>query len=684
MATADANDSMQSTDGALVDVADMMIRQTQDVSPTVQHDADLDGGTAVELMMDAQPGPVITPDASIPDVIDAAAPQVVDAGSMPMDAQSPPPIEMGNIAIFADRFTPQNVGGTILERWNINGYCAPTRTGEGIFCIPGQTDTYLSTAVSTQNFQGLELSYVRVQNVNGRFADGEAFVAEWSPNGAAPWFEIERGASSEPGVFRGPLPPEAEGHRGFTLRFRLDGRPGEGKNFWMNTVTLKATVPRCSGHTWIEQYNAPMRDRNGEFLGGSEIFRILPHNGELFATNTYWMDENCPWYGGQTDQWSQILRKTGANEDWQEDYELGHGVLRPEVLRSVTFTMPEPDVNILLASTFRDPQRGRYFIDVWTRDDATGQWTLTTPHEGETPNDPHDISVRQLVVHVDRVTGQEKIILPVGTQGMLEGVYDPTAPGQIAWAPLIPVAYNERVMGMSIANGVVVVGAGNQIWHRVDGPEPRYVMVHDMEDLVADDELRPPMGTYRGMTTIPTPNANTESLIFSWAPDYRSTGTIYRLDPAGNSYVRVAETDIGDLLAADLGVPVWVSLCTYSYFLPVTDPETGARKHLGGCLNSISGGQYPLWSGENGAGLYRGGIYFIRHEDGAYTLREVAGRHNGVDEPRDSVRAIALSPFPGDQHVYFGGHDSSGVISTDMAWMYSAPLRDVLQICAEN
>ena len=40
---------------------------------------------------------------------------------------------------------------------------------------------------------------------------------------------------------------------------------------------------------------------------------------------------------------------------------------------------------------------------------------------------------------------------------MLEGVYDPSAPGQIAWAPLIPAAYNERV-GMSIANGVVVRG----------------------------------------------------------------------------------------------------------------------------------------------------------------------------------------------------------------------------------
>ena len=167
------------------------------------------------------------------------------------------------------------------------------------------------------------------------------------------------------------------------------------------------------------------------------------------------------------------------------------------------------------------------------------------------------MSVRQLVVHIDSVTGQEKIILPVGTQGMLEGVYDPNVPGQIAWEPLIPVDYNERVMGMSIANGVVVVGAGNQIWHRVDGPDPRYERVHDMEDLVADDALRPPMGTYRGMSTIATPNADTESRIFSWVPDYAPGRSP---DPDGGSYRRVAETDIGDLLAADLGVPVWVSL----------------------------------------------------------------------------------------------------------------------------
>ena len=654
-------------DAALIEL-DGDSEEDDSSEPSAPDDSIRDLGARTDLM-----SPVSTFDAGS-DILD----------SHPPDAESEPRAR-GRTPIFADRFIPQNEGGSVLERWSVSGYCAPTRAGQGVFCVPGQRETTLSAQLSTQSYTDLEISFLRVQNVGDRFAEGERFVAEWSADGAPPWTEIDSGAATEAAEFRAALPREAEGHPRFTLRFRLEGRPGEGKNFWINSVVITARVPTCEGQEWIEQYAAPVEDVNGEFLGGSEIFRILAHRGELFAANTYWMDESCPWYGGEREQWSQILRKTGPAEQWREDYELGRGVLRPEVLRSVTFSAPEIDVNLLLASTFRvNPQAGEYFIDVWTRDDDSGFWTRVTPHQGINPPDSHDISVRQLVIHSDAITGQEKIILPVGTQGMLEGVYSPATPGKIAWEALIPVDYNERVMGMTVANGRVVVGAGNQLWHRVDGPQPRYVMVHDMEDLVPDDGLRPPMGTYRGMTTIPTPGEDTESILFSWAPDYRSTGTIYRMEPEGESYRRVAETDIGDLLSADMGVPVWVSLCTYSYFLAVTHPDTGATKHLGGCLNSISGGRYPLWSGENGAGLYKGGIYFIRHEDGSYTVREVAGRHNGSDRPRDSVRAIALSPFPGDNQVYFGGHDSSGIISTNLAWMYSASLRDVLEVCAED
>ena len=107
-------------------------------------------------------------------------------------------------------------------------------------------------------------------------------------------------------------------------------------------------------------------------------------------------------------------------------------------------------------------------------------------------------------------------------------------------------------------------------------------------------------------------------MIFSWSPDYRPTGTIYRLDREERDYRRVAKTEIGDLLAADLGVPVWVSLCTYSYFLPVTHPDTGETKHLGGGLNTIIAGQYLTFTGSvDGVGIDKGGIFFIRHADGS-------------------------------------------------------------------
>jgi len=656
-------------DSPLVDVqspAEVLVsddagqRATPDATPDIREEDDgADGGA---------------PDTGVPNDVD-------DGGGEPDVSDGS--VELGTTPIFADMFRPQNEGGTVLERWQTKGYCQPTQALQGAFCIGDASgDAHMSTTFSTQGFTGLALTYVRVPNHEGGYDEGEYFVAEWSPDAGATWVEIEQSTGVEGEKVTIGLPPEAEGHPQFTLRFRVHANGGDGiEQYWLDDVVVTATVPVCKGQVWTEQFDVPFEDVNGEFVGGSEIFRIVPHQGELFAANTYWMDESSPWYG-PGDQWAQLLRKTAPDAPWQEDYDLGDGVLRPEVLRSLTFNAPEPDARLLVAATFRI-QQGTYFIDVWTRDDTTGEWTLTTPHQGPNPPDSHDISVRQVVVHLDSVTGDEIVILPVGTQGMLEGRYDPAVPGKIDWGSLIPVAFNERVMGMSIANGVVVVGAGNKIWHRQDGPMPDYDVVHDMEDLIPDGLLKPPMGTFRGMTTIDTPSGDGESLLFSWAPDYVSPGTIYRLDPDGAGYARVAETDIGDLLAADLGVPVWTSLCTYSYFLPVTHPLTGAKKHLGGCLNVIGGDDYPIWTGGPGSGHYKGGIYFVRHEDGAYTLREVAGRHDGIADPRDAVRAIARSPFAGDDQVYFGGHDSAGIVSTNLAWMFSAPLSDVLEVCAE-
>ena len=591
---------------------------------------------------------------------------------------------MGAVPLFVDRFQPGNINGPTLERWTMQGSCTTSADNSGVnlgaYCLGAATPSHLQTSFNTTGYSNIRLSYGRLPNLDGAFEDGERFVAEWSADGSAPWHLIEESTATEFAGVSFELPEDASGHPDFTLRFSVEADGvGGSELFWMDNVVVTGDVPQCVDHQWKEQYDAPFTDVNGEFVGGSEIFRIVRHGSDLFATNTYWFDENNPWYG-TGDQWGQILVKSTEAEEWREDYDLGQGVLRPEVLQSVTFD--SAGVNLLLASTYR-LESGNYHIDVWTRDDSTGNWTKTTPHSGITPADTHDISVRQVVVHQDTVTGEELILLTVGTQGMLEGRYDADEPGQISWDPLIPVNFNSRAMGMAIANDIVVVGGGNQIWHRVDGAAPTYAMVHDMGDLVADENLEPPQGTYRGMTTIDNPVGAGESILFSWVPDHRSTGIIWRLDPDGVGYTRTAETDIGDLLSAYLEVPVYFSLCTYSYFLPVTNPATGNLEHLGGCLNVIGGNEYPTWA-QNEAGTsghYMGGVYFIRHRDGSYTLREVRGRHNGEDDPRDSIRAIELSPF--DDSVYFGGHDSAFLPSTNLAWMYSASLEDVLEVCAD-
>ena len=651
--------------------------QVEDQSLEVLNDQDLPENSPLDFDVDLD---MLALDLSLPVDMSILPPETVDQGTPPED------IEWSTTPIFAEMFTPAHTNGQILDRWDIQGICAPTQARVGMYCAGGPTGSgSIQTQISTMGYQDLILSYMRIPNNAGGYEENERFVVEWSQDGTEPWYEIESSRQTEAQHVEFPLPQDAHNLPHFTLRFKtISNSNNGGESFWLNSVVIRARVPRCTQQEWVNQFQPPYQDPNGHFIGGSEIFRIVRHQGELFATNTYWMDENNPWYG-MGDQWGQILRKSRADEVWQEEYDLGFGVLRPEILQSIHLTQPETR-SLLIASTFRI-QNGRYYIDVWTRNDQTQHWTLTTPHEGPNPADSHDISVRQLSVHTDQVTGEERIILSVGTQGMLEGRYREDVPGQIEWFPLIPVAFNERAMGMTIANQKVVVGAGNQIWHRQDGPNPQYTLVHTMQDLIADELLRPPMGTYRGMTTIQHPELNQESILFSWAPDYISTGVIYRLDPQGEGYRRVIETDIGDLLSAQLGVPVWTSLCTYSYFLPVVHPQTGKHYHLGGCLNVIGGDQYPFWVGQPGSGHYKGGIYFIRDEYGSYLLREVKERHNGEDPPRDAIRAIELSPFEAQsiegQQVYFGGHDSAGEISTNLAWMYSASLNDVLEQCAD-
>ena len=449
-------------------------------------------------------------------------------------------------------------------------------------------------------------------------------------------------------------------------------------------VLVRPTQKPTERGPWVRSFSSGGQDVNGEFLGGSEIFHIESHKGKLYAATSYWMDENNTYYSnGKRNQWAQVLVKDSKNSPWREDYDTGddRGVLRPEILQSVTFTKPNPDVNLLFLATYRT-DHSKYYVDIMVRNDATGKWIKTTPHSGPKVPDAHDFSVRAMRVYTDRVTREERIFVTVGIQGVLSGVYDPRVPGWIRWYPFHPVNFSERALSICEANNSLVIGAGDAVWRRKDGRSPSYSIVHDLRDLV-DRPVNPAIGGIRGMTTIDNPNGPGDSLLFLWsnADAKGACGSMYRLDPDGRGgYTRHEDVRLAPVIQEELGVYPSFILGSYSYVQSVRNPVTRKINHLVGLYVQLNYGKhsYPTWDEKKQ--IYMGGLFAIRDEKGRYTINEVNGRHNGSDTPLTAVRAIEPSPFRSDTDVYFGGHDCANIMSTGFAWIYKAPLRTVLRL----
>lgn len=445
--------------------------------------------------------------------------------------------------------------------------------------------------------------------------------------------------------------------------------------------------PAGTARAWTRSFRSGGRDENGEFLGGSEVHHIVGHKGKLYAATGYWMDENNPYYsGGKRTQWAQVMVKETRNAPWKEAFDTGDasangkGVLRPEILKSVVFRRPNPDVNLLFLATYRT-DRERYYVDIMLRNDRTGEWTTTTPHSGKKTADSHDVSVRSMRVYTDRVTGEERLYLTIGSKGVLSGVLDPREKGWIKWRPFEPVSFSNRALSICEANGSLVVGAGDAVWRRTDGPKPRWTEIHHFRDIV-DRPVDPAIGGIRGMTTIREKNGAGHSLLLFWtnADAAGARGSIYRLDPDGKGgYTRHEDVRLAPVVHKELKEYPTFFLGAYSYFQPLRNPATGETEHLVGLYMHLKPGDhgYPLWSKK---GIYSGGLYAIRNAQGTYRIHEVNGRHDGVDTPLTAVRAIEPSPFRGDRDVYFGGHDCAGIMSTDFAWIYKAPLEEVLRL----
>ena len=451
---------------------------------------------------------------------------------------------------------------------------------------------------------------------------------------------------------------------------------------------------------WNASFIAGCTDRNGKFIGGSQIIHLVPHKGSLYAANGYWQDKRNIWYGGKdpSSGWAQVLRLSGPNEPWVVDLDMGPQHLRPELLKSVTFTLdaegrplPAPDT-VLVAATYDGP--GNRGISFFVRNDETGSWTKTKIISSDTGVRGENNSVRAATVYRDRVTGREKLFVSVGVLGIYVGSYDPSRPGKINWnsAPEYGPT-RTRILSIIEANDSLFFSEGTRIFRRVDGPIPRYVEVADMSAEANTETSRDTLqsiGGIRGLSAIAGPVPGKQSLIFLWNAGTRSQGCVFRLDPQPDgSYSRVREICLAGQISEHLGgAPIPYLLGAYNNFLPVIDPKSKALLHLIGLEAFIPASPqertYQHLTAHNQrnekGGFYAGAMYALRDAQGHWRVGEVNGRYQHGQPELVSVYTYTLSPFsePGRQTIYLGGYDCDFFPSSDTSWVFSTDLANLV------
>jgi hypothetical protein len=438
---------------------------------------------------------------------------------------------------------------------------------------------------------------------------------------------------------------------------------------------------------WHWSYRAGYMDASGQFAGGSEVMHLVPHKEKLYAANGYWTDSHWVVPPGEPRQSAQVLRLDESDGQWVVDLDTGIesaaslDFMKGNLLKSVTFTkgaqgnaLSSP-VNLLVMAAGNIKSHAC----VWVKDDASGKWGHQVVHSG-TPEETEGRRnirwvPRDIELHTDSVTGQQRIFLLLGNPGIISGVFDPTAPNSIRWDQDVEFPkhgmLSVRPLGMVSANGALYFSGGGTLYRRNDGAEPDYSQV-----LTLAEDLDPEMGGIRGLSAIRNPNGEGESLIFMWAPDGKSNGEIKRLDPDGKgSYVVHDEVAVGALMEQSLGgdTKAEKTLGAYNDFYPAVDPKTGQLVHIIGFQSVIFNNNAVRGQG----GYYRGARYAIRTADAQYLVGEINGIYSEGKPSLVAPRTFAHSPF-GDNRIFVAGYDANFIPSTNQAWVFSTSLSTLL------
>jgi hypothetical protein len=385
-----------------------------------------------------------------------------------------------------------------------------------------------------------------------------------------------------------------------------------------------------------------------------------------------------------------VLRKSSSQSEWQVDASFGKRYLRTDCLEVIRFTqdangkpLPQP-VEMLVAGIWDngalDGRRER-FITIATRNDATGEWTLSQgPIVAATERGFS--SVRAMKLHRDQVTGREYLFVGAACGGLYKVVYDPSAPGRVRWieSDELDKSYG-RIHSLCICNGSLYVSADyggllvqNQsggVFRRVDGAKPTWERVYRNYD--------PKYPTWnqtgRGITAVPAEDGSGKEVILIGIEDPPEP-VIVRIEPH-HDHKAVVELNYHDYcrdaifrreflkIGGSAERPAaGADIAALNYFEPFIEPETGKTNHF---VTLIIAHPDDPAEGCNNA------YFLIRRAPGVYDWGEIpSGLPLG--ENLRGTRTVAKSPFPDEPNVYyfggfFGGPDVQPA-RPNLAWIY--------------
>jgi len=436
----------------------------------------------------------------------------------------------------------------------------------------------------------------------------------------------------------------------------------------------EAQIEKVPEFVWKQSLPIAWGDPKILPIGGTEIRELVAFDNKLFAANGYWMDtaRADPALPG-----AQILRLDSADSHWQVDLELTDRIplgLRKyqaiSTLEKVRLTtdsagraLADP-VDLLLAGVWNRAVG----LDVFSRGVGSGWSKIPIPGQEDVPR---GTQVRAFSLHKDQITGID-IVFAGATNAIFTGTYDgehhqivwnaqPEWRGHFADDPDGPKG---RVSCFVECGGKLYAAAYDTIYERSDGKSPAWRKVFQTTIHAQSNRVT----GFRGLTCIRDSSGSADVLLVGVEDN---PVRIYRIDPhkidAGGEFSGTLDLNVSAFLTKALGTDATYGIVAYNNMTKYPDAAKADCSLLIG-LETATPRAARMVAGRHNPNAY----YLVRDCNGGYFLREICDLQIKPKPMLESVRTLAVSPFPSDPAgtVYAGGFDANGTAAHNTAWLY--------------